>query len=136
MPDGKHINYTTVFGKNSYYFVYSVDPDPKITKNSKGETVCQRDAICKIPRDHPSYMHSFAGYTALLSISSSSIHVILIPVTENYVILVEFPWRFSLSAMLQQGFMEFITGRKGKDGPLGMFKWQPDVGKNSNILVS
>lgn len=57
------ISYYIEYGKTSYYVIY------KTLKDSN-----KREVIAKIAVDEPSYMHSFA-------------------VTENYVILVEFPFR-------------------------------------------
>jgi beta,beta-carotene 9',10'-dioxygenase len=67
------INYLVQFGRKSYYVLYSM---------SDGSS--ERKVIGKVPVDNPAYMHSFA-------------------VTDNYVVLTEFPLKVKPLDLLLKG---------------------------------
>lgn len=87
------INYLIDYGQTSHYVIY------KIKEGSS-----ERQPFAKIPVKEPAYMHSFA-------------------MTENYVILTEFP--------LVVKPLDFIT--KGKSF-IQNFTWQPERGTVFNVI--
>jgi beta,beta-carotene 9',10'-dioxygenase len=86
------ISYLVKYGRASSYIIYRL-PDGS----------ARREPIASIPVDEPSYMHSFA-------------------VTENYVILTEFPFVVNPLGLLLQG-KPFIKN----------FKWKPE--KKTRFLM-
>ena len=113
LKDGTVINVATIFDTPSaFYHVYAIRNSMPIGKTWNGDTLFRRETICKIPVKQPSYTHSFS-------------------VTENFIILVECPWVFSVSSMLGDQFKRLFLGKTIT--PLTMFKWAPSIG--SNFLV-
>lgn len=81
------INYSVKFGIKSEYLIYRMHEDSS-----------SREIIARIPVSRPSYMHSFA-------------------VTENYVILSEFPFVVNPLALLLSG-----------KGFIQNYRWEPERG--------
>lgn len=86
-------NYMTEFGRKANYKVYSLE-----------ENSHRRKLIASIPVKEPAYMHSF-------------------PMTENYIILIEFPMLFNL---LQFRFTNIP--------PAEAFKWKPERGTKIHLI--
>lgn len=87
----RYINYFTEFAETNFYLVYSLQGDQE-----------QFQQIAKIPVSNPSYMHSFA-------------------VTENFIILTEFPL--------------ILTNRLNTELPfIDQFKWIPQKGTNFLVI--
>jgi len=101
LKEKRTLNYLIEFGRFSHYILYRIE-----------EGSSQRKIIAKIPVEEPAYMHSFA-------------------VTENYVILTEFP--------LVVKPLDLIVKREAF---IKNFTWQPQRGtqfivinnKNGNVI--
>lgn len=81
------INYLVEYGLESHYIIYQINKDST-----------EREIIARIPVEAPSYMHSFS-------------------ITQNYVILTEYPFAVNPIEMLVSG-KPFIYN----------FKWEPEKG--------
>jgi len=87
------INYFIFFGWNSCYTIYSIEDNSS-----------ERKIIARIPVSNPSYMHSFS-------------------VTENYIILTEFPFRVKP--------LDLLFKRKSF---IHNFNWQQEEGTNFIVI--
>mmetsp|Transcript_110494 Transcript_110494/g.165366 ORF Transcript_110494/g.165366 Transcript_110494/m.165366 type:complete len:548 (+) Transcript_110494:108-1751(+) len=107
--DGTHISYVTCFGKEHHYLIYKIKPQaPGHTEGG-----LERELIGKVPTPYASYMHSFG-------------------LSDDYVVLVEFPWHFNLFNMLQNSAMRVLTGQdKGLDH---LFEWRPERGTTFTVV--
>ncbi|HEY5235300.1 MAG TPA: carotenoid oxygenase family protein [Rhabdochlamydiaceae bacterium] len=90
---GENINYFVQFGEKSTYVIWKMK-----------DGASSREALAEIPVDLPSYMHSFA-------------------VTENYVVLVEFP--FVVDPTHLQPGKAFISN----------YQWKPERGTLFLVVV-
>lgn len=95
MDEKNAFNYYIQYGRTSYYVIYSLS-----------ENKAKRNIICKIPVESPSYMHSFA-------------------ITENYLILTEFPFTVKPLQLLMN-----IQGKAF----IKNFLWRPESGTNFIVL--
>merc|ERR1712071_57253 len=102
--DGTYCNITQYFGRENGYLVYTFPPDAKTGKNADGEIAIDRTLLAKVPRSNPSYMHSFQ-------------------ITENFVIIVEYPWFFSLGNMMVDTLKHVL--RIKESDPMQMYQWLP-----------
>jgi beta,beta-carotene 9',10'-dioxygenase len=95
--DKKIVNYCIQYGPQSHYLIYCLD-----------EAKIARELISKIPVQNPAYMHSFA-------------------MTENYVILTEFPFTVK---PLQLLLNYKIKGRSF----IKNFSWHPETGTTFIVI--
>ena len=82
---GEQINFFIQFGPTSTYTIYKIPPN-----------TTTRQVICEIPSHAPSYMHSFS-------------------ITENYIILAEYPLQIDCESLMQNPQNSFLSH----------FKWNP-----------
>jgi beta,beta-carotene 9',10'-dioxygenase len=87
------INYLINFGRHSHYIIYKIEDGSD-----------ERKVIAQVPVEQPAYMHSFA-------------------VTENHIILTEFPFVVNPLDLLIKG-KPFITN----------FAWNPERGTNFLVV--
>jgi len=95
--NNKRLNYCIQYGPQSHYLIYSLD-----------EARISREVISKIPVKKPAYMHSFA-------------------MTENYVILTEFPFTVQPLQLL-------LNYRIKGQSFIKNFSWHPEIGTTFLVI--